>query len=83
MKQKIDVESYTIWIAELHSETSNSGYHKTESILAYSQIELDEAIEKYLDKNLDMFLYSKMKQERIKFIWKRKDWDLIIKNEEY
>lgn len=83
MKQKIDVEFYTIWVATFHSNSSNSGYHKVESIAGYSEMELNAYIEEYLDNNIDMFLHSKKKQERIEFEWKKEHWDLVMRSEEY
>lgn len=83
MKQKIDVEFYTIYIAIFYGRTSNFGYHKEHSIGKYSKVELNTEIKKYLSDKSDMHLHIKKKQERIKFKLNKKSWDLVIESEEY
>ena len=72
MKQKIDVEFYTNWVAKFMDVNSIHGYHIYGYTNAKSLIELNKEIRKYLDKNLNMLVHSKKKQERIKFEWSKK-----------
>ena len=81
MKVTIDAEFYIKWIGKFRGINDSYRSHSIHSISYPSGTELNRNIETYLKEHPGMVLYDKIMQQKIKFEFNNKPFDLVIVEE--
>lgn len=81
MKTTIDTEFYIEWVGKFRGINDSYRSHSIHSISYPSGTELNRNIGIYLKEHPDMVLYDKIMQQKIKFEFNNKPFDLVIVEE--